>query len=736
MSGGGQPWRRRLGPVLAALVAALALGLGVRAAAGSPAGPASTAAGPVVIVGVPGLRWDDVTPTAMPTLWRLLDPAHQTAAVGALSVRAASPLTCPADGWVTLGAGDRARAPGHCPTGLRVRPGSPPGGATVVGYATVLAANRDVPNQPEVGLLARRLRAAGRCVAAVGPGAALAAADPTGQVSAYAAELATAGPAFFGRCPVTVVDPQTPISGSGAVRARGASAADRGLASVLADAPAGRTLLVAGSSDTSGDSAHLHVALAVGTAPDGSQYRGQLSSASTGRPPYVQLIDVAPTALALVGVDPGPAASGQPWQPSGAAPASTPGGIVSALVDLDRHARAAGAALTTFFGTLVGVQLGVYALVVLLAWRQRRANRPRTRLIRAVTVVALFFAALPVATYLANLAPWWRAGSPLAASFGLAAAWALVIVGLAGVGPWRRRLLGPAGAIAAATAAVLIGDLVTGGQLQMSSLAGYSPLVAGRFAGVGNVAFGILATGALLAGAAAADRLVPARAALVVTAVGVVTVAVDGIPGWGSDFGGVLALVPGFAVLGMLACRVRVSVVKLAVSALAAVLVVAAFAVADYLRPPDARTHLGRFVGQLLDGTAGAVIDRKAGANLALLTHAWYTLLLPAGVVLVLAVLGWPQRLRVRGLALAYQRAPTWRAGLVALAVTALVGAVVNDSGVAIPAVAIIVAGPLGIAVSARALAQADRADPAAPSAGQPDTAAPAQTPEHERGRC
>src|ERR1035441_6105869 len=64
----------------------------------------------VVIVGLSGLRWSDVPPASTPTLWRL---AGQGSA-GSLVDYAVLPLTCPADGWLTLNAG--ARAPAQQPT--------------------------------------------------------------------------------------------------------------------------------------------------------------------------------------------------------------------------------------------------------------------------------------------------------------------------------------------------------------------------------------------------------------------------------------------------------------------------------------------------------------------------------------------------------------------------------------------------------------------------------------------
>src|ERR1051326_1120611 len=59
----------------------------------------------VVVVGLSGLRWSDVSATNTPTLWRLAGQGSG----GNLVDYAVLPLTCPADGWLTLNAGARAQ---------------------------------------------------------------------------------------------------------------------------------------------------------------------------------------------------------------------------------------------------------------------------------------------------------------------------------------------------------------------------------------------------------------------------------------------------------------------------------------------------------------------------------------------------------------------------------------------------------------------------------------------------
>ena len=85
-----------------------------------------------------------------------------------------------------------------------------------------------------------------------------------------------------------------------------------------------------------------------------------------------------------------------------------------------------------------------------------------------------------------------------------------------------------------------------GAPLQLNTLFGYSTAVAGRFAGLGNLAFGFFAAATLLLAIAAFEGL-PRRWALPAAyGVLVLGVLVDGLPMLGGDVGGVLAMVPAF----------------------------------------------------------------------------------------------------------------------------------------------------------------------------------------------
>jgi hypothetical protein len=674
--------------ILAGLVTTLLAG--VANAAPPPAASPLTSVQHVVVVGVPGLRWEDVTAADTPALWSLVEHAS----VGALSVRAAKSVTCPVDGWATLGAGNRARGPANpgpgCPGSVPLLEQAPTGAAQQVLHDV----NDGLLFGTQIGALGNAMHARGMCTAAVGAGASLAAADAAGRVRHPGGP---GDPATYTTCPLTVVGidaiavrpPASPEDGAAVdanARRAAVRSADDALARILAARPAGSLLIVAGISETGRTAAHLHV-LAVDGPGLGHRL---LDSPSTRRAPYVQLIDIAPTVLAALGVPRPDAMVGQPIR-AGAAAAPV-AEQVERFVRLERAALLQSDLVPPFFAILVAIQALVYGATALVL-RFGAAGRHRNRLLIGTRIVAAAAGAGVVATYLANLLPWARAGHPLPALLGALLLFTLAITALALAGPWRRRLLGPSAVVAGVTFVVLAADLVSGARLQVDSLAGYSPLVAGRFAGVGNLAFAVFAAAALLTAAFACSGRTPRQRLVIVTVIGVVATVIDGAPMWGDDFGGVLALVPAFAVLGMLMTRGRISWKRLAVALLAAVAVVAAFAFADYLRPAADRTHLGRFVQDLLDGHAGTVIVRKGQANLRVLRTSVLAGAVPLAALAIAVLAGRPWG----GLGQAFENRPQLRGGLVATAVMAVIGFAVNDSGIAIPAMALAVAVPVAV---------------------------------------
>jgi hypothetical protein len=218
------------------------------------------------------------------------------------------------------------------------------------------------------------------------------------------------------------------------------------------------------------------------------------------------------------------------------------------------------------------------------------------------------------------------------------------------------------------------------------------------------VAFAAFAVTALVAAAWAATTLIShgrrRAAAVSVAVIGVLAVVVDGWPSFGADFGGVLALVPGFALLTAGVGGLRVTLRRAVLVAVAALAAGGTIAGLDWARPPASRSHLGRFVQQALDGGIGTILRRKLDANLQVFAQRPALGLLVLGLLIATTVaVAWPQRLRVTGLITAYAAEPVLRSCLAACLLTAVVGLVVNDSGIIIPGIALAVALPLFVSV-------------------------------------
>jgi hypothetical protein len=332
-------------------------------------------------------------------------------------------------------------------------------------------------------------------------------------------------------------------------------------------------------------------------------------------------------------------------------------------------------------------------LVYLLAWLVLRGgilpSQTRGRVRASVGYLALVAGCVPAATYPAGLLSWWLSPRP-----GIALTLAVVSIAaglatVAAIGPWRKHRLGSWGAVGVITALTLIADALTGSNLQMNTIIGENPLVAGRFYGYGNAAFSLLATGALMAAAAGAQALLDRgsqnRAVLLVIGIGALVLIMDGTPGLGSDFGGPPALIPAFAYLVMRAAGRRITWARVSAVAGATAAVVTVLSLLDWLRPTADRTHLGRFVQELIDGHAEVVIARKAEQNIQFATQP-AALLLPLAAIIVAWALIRPESVRLHSVGLAYQRSPLLRSGLAAIAVMWLIGFAANDSGISIPA--------------------------------------------------
>ena len=323
-----------------------------------------------------------------------------------------------------------------------------------------------------------------------------------------------------------------------------------------------------------------------------------------------------PTALLLV--------NAAPWWRVGAR-AGSPSGWASLVAVVAAALVAAG---------IVGLAAGIVALV-----RRRRRPRSAASPSPSPSAVGAAAAAEPAGSADAPSARGEAAADPPPDEAGNPTP-------SASLSPPRNRTSLTALLVAAAIPLAWLVDAAAGAPLAFNSPLGMNAVVAGRFYGVSNTAFALVA-GALVVVIAGVWEVLGGgrRNALLVTALlGGAALLVDGTPQLGADVGGALTLVPTLAFLAAGLAGLRLSWRRWLAIGAATVLVVGGFAVVDLLRP-GGPTHLGRFARQVADGSAAGVLGRKAYALVGpFVTKPVMAAALACAVVIVVAALWWGRR--------------------------------------------------------------------------------------------
>jgi hypothetical protein len=695
----------RRGWVLYALVALAVAGSLAALAARPQAHSSVKSADYVILAGAAGLRWDDLDPQRTPTLWR----EASDGTIGWLSVRSAHSATCPADGWLTLGAGnysvwDTARVSGQC-AAMAPTVEQPDGiGANLPQLGSVVRTNADQTYGAVPGAMAESVR----CTTAVGTGAAIAAARPFGRVDRYEPELPADPAGLFSQCALSVVDLGT-IAGSGAERQALVARADATLSRVLDARPERSLMVIAGVSDTDTTS-RLHVAIAEGSGWQG----GWLTSAGTNRDGYIQLVDLAPTILTALGrAAPEKLFAGHTAVAAEGRPASLQ---ESVLGEHDANARA-GAQLGVvriFFTVVAFAQLGVFLLVVPLLIRARRHTgptgpaRPSRLLVRLAEVLLVASALAVPAALLADAIPWWRAEKPGVAFVLLTFALTAIATAAVRFMPRYAQTLWPMGVIGGLSMLVVGGDLATGGTLQLNGIAGYSAIEGMRYQGIGVIGLGVLTTGTMLLAGCLAQRLPRRWRPLLFVLAGGLTVILVGNAYLGADPVGAIAVTAGVCMAAAMSTGGWLTFPRLAWAAVAGLGVLAGFAALDLRRPVLEQGDVGRFLSALSDGAAGPAIQRAA-------TSSAHALDSPLTVLTLIGVLmlGFAQFSPWGGLNRLFGLRPSLRAALAGITVTVLIAGVLEGAAFAVAGAASAVAVPLLVLTTLRVLEHAaDRTRP------------------------
>lgn len=592
----------------------------------------------VVLVGVTGRTTPDTTDR------RVIDARPTDVQIGAMSIRPQQPSECAAAGWLTIGAGRRTTAGGLCRPQV-VGSGS---SARVADWQRRQAIARAHSGDAQLGTLGALSPG---CVEAVGPGAALAAADPAGRLDRYRtpAELITGGEKLT--CPLTIID------------------AGEDSDKIISDLARRQdvTLLVSGIGPAAGSAdRNLQVIYRIGTT-----LPGVMTSDSTRRDGIVILTDLTRTLIGFaLGDKPLPAGAPVDGMPVQVRTDQTPSSL--ALTAQLRTVRNLSAVAPV--GYAAGTVLGVILAGLLAISLARRWWRPAW-----VTMAALgtFTAAL----MLTGSVRWAAASHP---AVGLVVTLCVWVAGLtAGTLLLSRWLRIPVAIIAAGlTMAIFTTDAALGGVMQPGSLLNSRPVVGGRWYGFGNVTFGCYAASVLVVAGYLGHRYLRRghrwAAVIAVLAVGGFAVICEGWPSMGSDFGGVITLTPAVLLMAIGISGRRVTWARAIMIVTVAVVAAAAVSLLDWARGPGHRSHLGDFVQRVISGDAWPILIRKAIASA-------QTLVAPLGIVAIIvgAAIWWVIFRRLRQ-AITEDLWSTYSVTAGAALLTGVLGTLVNDGGVAV----------------------------------------------------
>ncbi len=699
----------------------------------------------VLVVSLPGVAWTDVQRGSLPSLRTFVGEA----AIGDVSTRIGKRRASSTDAYLTIGAGTRALAPrvdvavaldpDEVYAGVRTadilerRLGEVPTGIAYLPVGAAIDVNDRSVYGAEPGLLGDELAAGGvdRAVIANADAAEGFVSDEPPPDGAYARGAATALMGSDGIVPGGTVgrgllreDPDAPFgrrldldqvlrafdtewSGSarGVVlveasdlarsRAYGPRAAGAQRTALRTEALADSDELLARlleRVDPATDAVLVLSPVAARTSPElgvaalraPGLDAGYLRSSTTRRDGYVQLADVAPTVLELLGLDAPDSIEGRPFEVGDSGSADRVGRLVEQADAAEFR--------DDLMPLIVPLVIAWLAVVLGAALLAERLPRWVGRLVPPAA-----FAALGVvpATYVVGQVDAARGSTP---TFLLSvAAVAAAIGAVLALVERRRPGLGTI-AMLGAIAVLFVGDVLLGARLQVNTVFGYSVAVAGRFTGLGNLAFALFAATSLLLGVLLVDRLGNRglRPALLVLAIAFL---VEGLPTLGADVGGVLAMVPAFGVAALLlagrAPRWR-HLVGLGVLGGLAVL---GFAFLDQLRPDGEQTHLARLAEHVTDGrwsTFWDTLERRLEASFGSVEVGLWglvlvALLLASAYSVLVGVDRWSRLLDARP-----RHAPTV-AALAGLGLLAALGLVTNDSSIAVPTTMLIIATPVAV---------------------------------------
>jgi len=276
-------------------------------------------------------------------------------------------------------------------------------------------------------------------------------------------------------------------------------------------------------------------------------------------------------------------------------------------------------------------------------------------------------------------------GIAFSAFFYLAVYGVALVVALA-ASAFPGKILAPFGLVSGLTGALVVADVLTGGQGMSLSVLGYDLAAGARFYGIGNEYMGVLLGAVITSAAVALDMSgaasVRARAGMwILVAVAFALVAVGmALPQFGANFGGTISAAAGLTItlVWFRSVATKRSVPWWVLGAITA----SALVIFGGMCLINPQSHVGRLLIRFRALGSGVFVEtilRKLAVNHRLILYTIWSRVFLLSLVLVGLVVFFPKILSAQRI---FAHHPYFQAGLKGALVTAFAALLANDSGI------------------------------------------------------
>lgn len=266
--------------------------------------------------------------------------------------------------------------------------------------------------------------------------------------------------------------------------------------------------------------------------------------------------------------------------------------------------------------------------------------------------------------------------------------WTLGLSGLLFWGAWLgsgRKFLGTLGIISAFTLGMIIIDVFCNGYFELRSFWGYSAVAGARFYGIGNEYLGFLFGAYIITVSVNYERMLAwkigrYRVQLLWLAVVLITMLIIH-PNLGAKIGGGITALIGLSITTYLWLERPIRFREILGLAAALFVMLALVGSWDYYINRNFTTHFGQLLAFIKNSGFSnfiEIISRKLQLNLRLIDYSGWTKVL-IGVLLIIPIL---YKRPPAAVARLIQKHPGITRGFLGLSITALIGLLVNDSGI------------------------------------------------------